>query len=200
MRKKIRLLLVIAVLMLLAAGWTWRYVTLNQYYDALDNGDVRLYQSGELVPFENDGNDKDTNLNGYYIRVDDYEIRDYQEYLDDTGISIPEDTSVPDKLVLITVTLINESCETNPVMVSDMVLHGVDFLTKMDWDVLLKANPILEGNTGIALNPGTECELILPYTLYKHQFKYSTWRNIDECELFLQVTCTLTTKEIQING
>ncbi len=64
MRKKVRLFLVIAVLILLAAGWTWRYVTLNQYYDTLDNGDVQLYLPGELVPFEDDGNDKDTNLNG----------------------------------------------------------------------------------------------------------------------------------------
>lgn len=200
MKKTVRLILVITLLILLAAGWTWRYVTLNKYYDDLDNGDYRLYQAGELVPFEDDGNDKDTDLNGYYIRVDGYEIRDYHDYLADSGISLPETGSDPDKLALVTVTLVNENCEPNPVMATDMMLRGVDSVMTMNWDVLVKSNPILEGNTGIALNPGTKCQLILPYDLRKDRFDGSTWRNIDEYKLFLQVTSSLTKKEIQVNG
>lgn len=196
--KKARLLLISAVLVLLAVGWTWRYVTLNNYYDDLDNRDYQLYQAGELVPFEDDGNDMDTDLNGYYIRVDGYEIRDYQDYLEDTAIFLPESDAAPDKLALITITLVNETCDPSPIMATDMMLRGVDSVIPMDWDVLVQANPILGGNTGIALNPGTECQLILPYGLRKDRFDGSTWRNIDEYKLFLQVTSSLTTKEIQV--
>lgn len=200
MKKPVRLILILTVLVLLAAGWTWRYVTLNKYYDDLDNGDYKLYQAGELVPFEDDGNDKYTNLNGYYIRVDGYEVKGYHAYLEEKGITLPANESAPDKLALVTVTLVNESCEPNPVMLTDMMLHGVDSVIAMDWDVLVKANPILNGNTGIALNPGTECQLVLPYGLRKNQFEGSTWRKIDNYEVFLQVTSTLTTKDIAVNG
>lgn len=200
MKKVLRLILIATVLVLLAVGWTWRYVTLNNYYNDLDNRDYQLYQAGDLVPFEDDGNDMDTDLNGYYIRVDGYEIRDYQDYLEDTAISLPESDTAPDKLALITVTLVNETCAPNPIMATDMMLRGVDSVMPMDWDVLVQANPILGGNTGIALNPGTECHLILPYGLRKDRFDGSTWRNINKYKLFLQVTNSLTTKEIQVNG
>ena len=59
--------ILIVLLGLLIGAWTWRYVTLNRYYDNLDNGDYRLYQSGEFVPFEDDGLDLETNLNGYHL-------------------------------------------------------------------------------------------------------------------------------------
>lgn len=200
MKKTVRFVVIVTVLILLAAGWTWRYVTLNQYYDDLDNSDYKLYQAGELVPFEDDGNDMYTDLNGYYIRVDSYEVVDYDAYAAELGMTLPEEQLSPDKLALVTVTLCNESCEPNPVMLTDMMLHGVDTVTAMDWDALVKANPVLDGNTGIALNPGTECKLILPYGLRKEQFDSFTWGKIDRYEVFLQVTSTLTTKDIAVNG
>lgn len=81
MKKPLRLILIAAGLVVLALGWTWRYVTLNRYYDDLDNKDYQLYQAGELVPFEDDGNDMEPDWNGYLIRVDGYTIRDYHDYL-----------------------------------------------------------------------------------------------------------------------
>lgn len=200
MKKPVRLVLVITIAALLAVGWTWRYVTLNQYYDNLDNGDYLLYQAGELVPFEDDGNDKSTDLNGYYIRVDGFETRDYDDYLEDTGISLPKREAEPDKLVLVKVTLLNESCDPNPVIVTDILLHGIDSVAYMDAEVLVAANPILDGNTGIALEPGTQCQLIFPFALYKHTYSHRTWNNLDNYKLYLQVTNSLTTKDIRING
>lgn len=200
MKKPVRLILVLVVLALLAGGWVWRYVTLNKYYDDLDNTDFKLYQAGEWVPFEDDGNDIYTDLNGYYIRVDGYEVKDCEAYLEETGITLGAAGSAPDKLALVTVTLVNESCASNRVMLGDMKLHGVDSVMFMNSEVLAKANPVLNGKTGIALEPGTECQLILPFGLNKDQFDGGTWRTIDNYEVFLQVTCTLTTKDIAVNG
>lgn len=199
MKKTVRLALILTVLILLAAAWTWRYVTMNKYYDDLDNGDYKLYQAGELVPFEDDGNDKHTDLNGYHIRVDGYEVKEYSTYLEENDISLPARASEPDKLALVYVTLVNETCDPNPVMLTDMMLHGVDSVVPMDWDVLVEANSVLDGKTGIALKPGTECQLVLPFGLYRDRFKSSTWRKIDTYKVYLQVTSGLTTKDIAVN-
>lgn len=199
MKKPLRLVLVLTALVLLAVAWVWRYVTLNQYYDDLDNGEYKLYQAGELVPFEDDGNDMYTDLNGYYIRVDGYEIRDYADYLVDAGISLPIDASAPDMLALVSVTLVNEDSEANPVELTSMMLHGVDSVMNMDWNVLVKANPILNGYTGIALERGMECQLVLPFALFQDRFESSTWRQIDTYDVYLQVTGGLTKKDIAVN-
>lgn len=198
MKKRTHLLLILTNLGLLTAAWTWRYVTMNRYYDSLDNSNYRLYTAGEEVPFEDDGNDFYTDLNGYYIRVDGYRVVDYSTYLAENNISIDNETP-PEKLALVQITLINKTCEANPIMLTNMLLHSTDTVIPMDWDVLVKANSILKGNTGISLSRGTECQLILPYQLSKSQFEGSTWRRIEDRKVYLQVTNVLTTKEIVIN-
>lgn len=199
MKKRLSFVLAFAVILSLAGLWTWRYIALNRYYDDLDNGSYQLYKTGELVPFEDDGNDLYTDLNGYSIRVDGYEICDYDQYLNDSNFAIAQDENDPDKLVLVYITLINEDCDPNPVSLPDLKLRGVDTPLNMDWDLLPLANSVLDGHTALALNPGTEQKLVLPYGLWKNSFEGRTWRNIDEYTLYLQVTSTLTTKEVLLN-
>lgn len=187
MKKWLRPVLILIVFALLAGAWTWRYVTLNKYYDDLDNSDYKLYQSGENVPFEDDGNDTDTDLNGYWVRVDGYEIQE-----DDTGNS--------DKLILVHITLSNESCDPNPISLIDFKLRGTDTQLNMDWDILIRENPCLGGYTSIALNAGTEQKLVLPYMLRREDFADSTWEAIEDYPLFLQVASGLTQKEIVVSS
>ncbi len=200
MKKRIRLIAVVTVVALLAAGWTWRYVTMNRYYDDLNNGDYKLYQAGEPVPFEDDGNDKDTNLNGYSIRVDGYEVRDYDDYLTAAQITPPQDENDPEKIALVYVTLINESCQGGGVTLTDFKLRGIDSAIPMDWDVLLLANSVLQGNTGITLATQSECALVLPFMLKEEAFSRGTWNKIEDYKVYLQVTSSFTTKEILVNG
>lgn len=197
--KKRKRIIVAVVVALLAAAWIWRYVTLNAYYDSFDNIDKKTYQAGELVPFEDDGLDLYTNLDGYYVRVNRFEIKDYDAYLNETGFDIKRQKDEPDKIALVYVTLMNKSCEPNRVAVGDFQLHGVDSTTNMDRDILLAANPILKGSSSIGVATGHECELILPYQLEKRQFGIFTWWNIDNYDFYLQVTHALTRKEILVN-
>lgn len=199
MNKRTRLILVLAIVLLLAAAWTWRYVTMNRYYDELDNGNYKLYQLGDEVPFEDDGNDFYTDLNGYYLRVDKFEIQDYDTYLDNADFTVERDEFDPEKIALVFVTLRNENCEPNPVSLIDFNLHGFDSVASMNWDILAAANPLLEGNTAVAVSTGHACQFILPYELDKDQYSSDTWRNIDDYKFYLKVTSTLTTKEILIN-
>lgn len=199
MKKRLRIIAVLLMVALLAAAWTWRYVTMNRYYDDLDNGDYKLYQMGDTVPYEDDGTDIYTDLNGYYIRADRFEIRDYDDYLKEAGITIDTDYP-PQKLALVSVTLGNESCEEGGISLTELYLRGVDSVAVLDWDVVVAANPILQGNLGIAVEPGQTCKLILPFGLYEHSYSRRTWRYLDDYKLYLQVTNALTTKEIQVNG
>ena len=107
----------------------------------------------------------------------------------------------PDKLVLVKITLKKESGEPNPVMLTDLTLRTEDTGLNIDWEVLTKANDMLGGRyTGVALNPGDQCEAVLPYGLWEKRFKARTWRSLDEMELYLKVTKGLTAKEVQVNG
>lgn len=199
MKKRVRIVAAIALVVILAAAWTWRYVTMNQYYDDLYNGDYQLYQLGETVPFEDDGNDFYTDLNGYSIRADRFEIQDYDAYLQATGITVPYEENKPEKLALVYITLDNQSCQEGGLTLTALQFHGIDSTASMHRNVLIAANTVLQGNTGIALQIGQECQLVLPFSLHEDQYNGLTWRNIEEERFFLQVTSALTTKEIQVN-
>ena len=200
MKKWMRWTIVLTVVALLAVAWTWRYVTLNQYYDDLDNSGYALYQLGETVPFGVDGNDSSTDLNGYYFRVDKIEIVEYEAYLDRIGVTLEPKADDPDRLVLVYATLINESCAANPVMLTDMKLRGVDSSFMMDRDVLRFANEWLGFNVGLALDPGTEQQMVLPYEVHDEKLRSETVAALESYEMYLQVTSVYTTKEILVNG
>lgn len=199
MKKKLRLIAIPLAVLLLAAAWIWRYVTMNRFYDDLDNGDYKLYQLGETVPYEDDGTDSSVALDGYYIRADQFEIRDYDKYLEETGIAVHADYP-PQKLALVSVTLGNVNCEEGGIELTELTLRGIDSYAVPDYEVIIAANPVLQGNLGIALEQGQTCQLILPFGLYEQSYSRRTWRNLDDYKLYLQVTNTLTTKEIQVNG
>lgn len=197
--KKHGIIFVFVALVIIAACWMWRYVTMNAYYDGLNNSDHKLYMAGEKVPFEDDGLDLHTDLSGYFIRTDGFEIMDYQDYLDLEGLTVDGNAEPPDRLALVYITLGNETCEPNPVTLIHIQLHTVDTNLAMDWSVLTAANPILEGNVSIALPQSSECQLVLPFALNKESFQRTTWRNMDDCAFYLTVTTGLTTKEILVN-
>lgn len=199
MKKWLRLTLILLVVALLAGAWLWRYITLNRYYDDLDNSGYKLYQAGENVPFEKDGNDKYTDLNGYYVRVDGYEVVDTQEYLRANDIDLNAGEQA-EKLVLVTITLTNESCDANPVAVTDFSLRTTDTNLSMNRNLLSPLNEVLGTyDSGVALNAGTQCQLVLPYNLHKSNFSDQNWTHLDEIPLYLQVTNTLITKEIALS-
>lgn len=190
----------IVIIILLSVAWTWRYVTMNQYYDELDNSDYRLYQSGEFVPFEDDGLDVDTDLNGYHVRVDRFEVKSTAECLREWNVNANADNYTAEKMALVYITLKNENCDPNPVKLTAMLFRSEDYTAPMQYDLLTAANPVLQGYTQIALNPGDECQIVLPYGLVRTFFSTHTWEHIDEETFYLGVTSGLTNKEVRING
>lgn len=72
-------------------------------------------------------------------------------------------------------------------------------LMNMDWDLLGVVNPILDGATGIRLQDGASCDILLPFDLYRYRFTSSEWNGLEQSSIWLQVTNYPTRKIIQVN-
>ena len=78
-------------------------------------------------------------------------------------------------------------------------LYTTDMLMNMDWDLLGVVNPILDGATGIRLQDGASCDILLPFDLYRYRFTSSEWNGLEQSSIWLQVTNYPTRKIIQVN-
>ena len=193
-------IVLLAVVLFLTAGWIWRYATLNAYYDSLVIADMRYerYELGDMVSFE-DPDPSGGTVEGYSIRVDRFEVVEPGDL--DPAIYARSDMATSQrgsgKIALVYVTLFNAGGDAPGVMLNSLPLHGIDALANTDWNLLRALNPILEGGFGIALSPGTECSVVLPYDLYRDVF-YGDWNRLDRYAFYLELTAFPTEKEIRV--
>lgn len=190
--------LICAALLLLAAGWVGRYVTMNAYYDGLCEDERRVvYPPGEIVPFGRDREELGVSAEGYAIRVDGFSIMDVPAFLNSIGASPEEVFSRPDKVAVVYATLFNDGSDAPGITLTDFTLHGVDNYAAVDWELLSAANPVLtEGSYGISLSPGTQYAVVLPFALYERFFGADTWRHLERCDFYLHATDYPTEKDI----
>lgn len=197
MSKKRKCLFLSAVFLLLSVVWTWRYFSMNAYYDNISTITSEIYEMHEEVPFSSDWIQMNMSADGYSLTVNRFEIVEYEDYLEAFGFSV-DNPYPPEKLALVHVTLHNKNSDAEGVMLTELQLGGIDSIMGMDWDILTEANPILERNFGICLPVETECNLILPYDLYSANFGSATWRNIEEYNFLLRLTIWPTEKKIAL--
>lgn len=174
-------------IVLLSALWIWRYYTINEYYQSLDQSSIPYYSMGEEVYFEDDFITLHESANGYSICVDDFKIVDYAEYIN----SLPEEIEPDypsDKLGLVTITLRNHSNAEDAIFLSSFTMHGIDSYQGMDWQLLTASNPVLGEGHGIRLREGMEMQFILPFVLRKEFFGFDTWAHLENYQFYLQVT------------
>lgn len=188
----------ILLVVLLAAGWYWRFSNLNRFYWSLSQQKTQVYNFQEMVWFEDDYLDKDLQANGYGIRVDNFTIQNYQAYMAENDYSVPEGENPPQKIALVTVTLYNEDSTADGVMLPELMLHGVDSYSNLNWDLLYAANPVLKNKLGIHLEQGRECTLLLPFPLFEKLYSSKTWKTLDDYEFFLRITYYPTAKDIRL--
>ena len=198
--KKHKKLIIGIVVVLLAAAWIWRYVSMNKYYDDLDNGEYKLYSLGEVVPFEDDTLGSGASLDGCCIQANGIEIRDCDELLAERNLTLPASYQKPEKIALVTVTIQNDSNEDKMFELVYLSLRGVDFTTPTNSELIRGLNPQLGRSNALTLVPGEDCTLTLAYDLYRDRFGGITWHRLDKCKFYLQVTSTMTQKEILVNG
>lgn len=198
MKRSVRRALVICVVVLLAAGWIWRYTALNSFYAGLYEQSRCTYPPGEIVPFGDDRTEMGVIADGYSIRLDGFEIMELSDFL--SSISVPADSvyTNPDKVAVAYATLFNEGSEAPGITLTDFTLHGVDNYANIDWELVTVSNPVLTntGSYGISLSPGTEYEIILPFALNAPYFGTDTWRHIEQYDFYLHVADYPTEKDI----
>lgn len=192
-------IIVLTLALLLVAVWTWRYVTMNAYYDSLVTTQKETYRIGDMVPFEDDLGEWKTNLNGYSVRVDKFEVQDFDAYAKSIDFK-PDESYIPgERIALLYITLFNEDSDADGVMLTDFQLRGVDTIIYLDWDLLTAANPVLGEKYGMKLSPGTQCSIVLPHKLEKDFFGSWTWNHFGDYKLYFRVTVHPTEKIIEVH-
>lgn len=190
--------IVLLAFILLTSLWAWRYRAVNSYYSQMDKSSIQYFSMNEDVPFGDDFIEWQVDANGYYIRVNQFEILDYDEYMEENCFEFAPMLE-PEKIALVHITLRNDNSNSEGIYLTDFVLHGIDSYQGMDWQALVAANPILAGGFGIQLAPGTQEEFVLPYYIKKDSFGIGTWVNIDDYTFYLRVTAFPTQKDIVID-
>lgn len=188
----------VVIFVFLAAVWIWRYISINAFYNAYAKSEREVYAIGEIVPFGSDYLNKGVSAEGYSLRVDSFEIVDYEAYAERVGCSTNSSFRKPEKLGIVYLTLFNDNSSAEGVMLTDFSLHGIDNYVGMNWELLLSANPVLQGNLGIALSPNTSYTLVMPFELSRPVFSAHTWSSIDEYVFFFHMTSYPTEKDIRV--
>lgn len=191
-----------AVVLALAAAWVWRYVSLNNYWKSTipDNYVTERYAIGDTVAFEDNNIQYKVQAEGYSLRVDGFQIADYETYMAENHITLePKHPNPPDKIALVTVTLFNEgNTEEIPINFADFALYGIDQMFSLDYTLTPAMNPVLQGYTGTRLQAGGEHQFVLVYAIYKMYLSNSTWANLDGYDMYFRVTAYPETKEVKV--
>ena len=187
-----------AILLVCSAFWAWRYVEVNAYYNhEYPECREESFSMGDEVTLIADRIDDTTNVEGYSIRVDQFEILTQEEVKQ----RCPESQKIvwqdDDKFALVSVTLSNTASDGG-IMLTDFFLHTQDSLMVMDYDLLSMMNPILAGNYGIILSPEKQCQLVLPFRLIASLFRTTSWNHLDQCVFLLRINELQTVKEIHM--
>lgn len=178
----------IGLCMAIVAVWTWRYLSVNRFYDARTTRTIAYYAMEDEVPIGTESLTLQESVDGYYVHVKDFEIVDFFSYCENNGISLDtRQNAVPDKLALVRITLGNVHGDESGINISDFGLQGIDSYPTLDYDLLGEVNPTFSGAFwGIVPPQNSEYEITIPYMLSKENYKVSTWNNIDNYKFYLK--------------
>lgn len=198
MKKSIKAILLCTAAFLLAGLWTWRYITLNQYFQSLSKNRIEEYTLGETVEFGTDLIADGVSAEGCTIQAERFEIVDYEPYLEGIGYTDDIAGRKPEKLVLVTIVL---TCGDKPadIFLPEFRLHGVDTVVTMNDRLIAPVNGFPDYVNAIYLEPEKSYRLTLPYPLHSYLFGGDTWRNLDDYTFWFLATTCFTEKDIRLN-
>lgn len=198
MKKQKKMILICAAALLLAAAWTWRYITFNRYYQSLSKMREEEYVLGDTVEFGTDFIEDGLSAEGCTIQAESFQIVDYEPYLEEIGYTDDKPGRKPEKLALVTVIL---TCGDKPadIILPEFRIYGLDTLQTVGFDLIGPVNGFSEPVTAIYLEPGKSYRVTLPYPLYSCLFGGDTWKNLEDYTFWFQATCYYTNKNIRLN-
>jgi hypothetical protein len=165
-------------------GWYLGYRAVQNWYAPLINqGTTVTYAMGEIVPIGPEPNVlKPEELDGYCYRVNSSRIVDTDTFLQESKQEDPweEKDIKPEKLLLVSVTVINEGNLKKDFNLFQFDIKGRTMVGIKEEDQLAAAiNPELKDNA-LPLALGDEATVTIPFGLYQDDFSTRSWRNLEE--------------------
>lgn len=200
MKGKKRFWLILSAAVVVIFVWVIRYKAINQDYRQRWSANTeKTYSVGEIVPIASDFVGYNLAAEGYMLQVNSFEIVDYNTYTSALAYDGADRSRIPDKVALVSITVSQQDSNAEGFPLTELSLYTTDMLMNMDWDLLEVANPILDGATGIRLQDGASCDILLPFDLYRYLFTSSEWNNLEQSSIWLRVTNYPTRKIVQVN-
>ena len=176
------------------------YKAINQDYRQRWSANTeKTYSVGEIVPIAPDFVGYNLAAEGYMLQVNRFEIVDYRAYTSALQYDGTDRSRIPDKVALVSVTVSQQNSPAEGFPLTELSLYTTDMLMNMDWDLLGVVNPILDGATGIRLQDGASCDILLPFDLYRYRFTSAEWNRLEQSNIWLQVTNYPTRKIVRVN-
>lgn len=197
MKKTTKWILITSIAILLVSVWTWRYVSLNEYWESTIPKEYSetVFSIGETVVFG-----EDIFLpEGYALCVNSIDLQDYPEFLAENQITLENEQSRPPaKLALVNITLSNIGEKEEGISLLEFSLHGLDEYFSFNAELLAAINPVLQGNVGIILRPGESYDFVLVYEIRDEYLSHYTREHFDTYELYLTTTVYPSKQEIKV--
>ena len=185
--KRIRFLVPAVLLIIAISLWAIQYNNINRYFNNTYPLALKCYEAADVVPFEDNvlaGNE----LNGYKIEVNRTQIMETSRFLEIHNISNHKFENLPEKVCDVELTIYNENSDAEGIYLPDLVLHGVDYQTDWNSDLMNILNSEMGGALGVSVPKGYEYTVHIVYNLRKMHFATKTWENMDNYSLFIKVT------------
>ncbi len=160
-KRKIILIICIVLTIILMGLWIFRSSSVNS---AAFRQEVQHYSTGDNV--ELDGNfffDGKENTNGYSIRVNSAEIKDYKEFLKSYGKK-DEDLYDIKYVCLLNITVKNEGNDTGYLSAMGFALYNGAVQLPLDFEIWNLIDESIDGNMVLKLRKDSEVTLTLPFT------------------------------------
>jgi hypothetical protein len=201
---KKRKLIIIPVIAVLVLAWVFQYIRVNQYFNRAYPFDIQTYQMGEFVPFDEDVLNRIL-LTGYEIQVESARIMNVEQffYLYNVNMSDQNIDNLPEKICDVEITIRNVGTDAEldipGLYLPDLVLHGVDYTTDWNPELMGIANPNMDGVLGVSVPPGYIYTAHVIYNLRKIHFSSFTWSHLENYSFWITMTDYPNRKEIQLS-
>lgn len=197
MRRKTKCVIIVAVVVLLAATWTWRYVALNRLFKENYLSYPAEYAMGEEVKYGENRIFYGCCSVGYSITVQNRELLSFEKYAEKYGFAPTAyeerfgPGTTPDAVVEVTAVISNVDDTSGESFVSlrDFKIHGVSWDFPIDDTLFLNSNPNWDPTVlDLYLEEGEEVTVRLPFSMNMDVMPERMKNHIDTTDMWLLVT------------
>lgn len=193
--RAIILVAVIIIFVFLCSLYVYRVKKVNELIPVMDTVSYKL---GDTINFEDDIL-INYPMTGYSIRVNEAHVFTYEEFLEKYNAK-DEYTFVPDKIYEVNVTLSNnDAADDIGVSLHEFYIQKYGAVNSVDYNMLIVANPKLDGVTDIALRENSSIDINLTFGLYDYLYDKKAWDNIEDYGMNLVVTLYPTKKFVPLS-